>query len=111
LLQQVLVQRIERLYRLRLVYSLHLALFGTMLVGVTFADPAHWQNAFLLLIIWLPALMAHTAAHSVIELRERCVAYAPAPAPAFNYQALPVDVYDEQGNLVSGGDKIDLLPG
>jgi hypothetical protein len=107
-LQHVLVQRIERLYRLRLVYGLHLALFGMVMVFVAFSIPT--QNAVLLLLLWLPAMVAHTGIHSLVELRERCFSYAPAPAQTFNYQAFPVDVYDEQGNLVSG--KHDhLLPG
>jgi hypothetical protein len=102
LLQHQLIQRIERVYRLRLVYSLHLALFGLILVGVALVDSAYWQNAFLMALLWLPVIVGHTAAQSFIELRERCVSYAPAPIQPFNYQALPVDVYDEQGNIIDG---------
>jgi hypothetical protein len=104
----MLIQRIERLYRLRLVYGLHLALFGLIMVCIGFAVPA--QNALLLLLLWLPALVAHTGAQSLFELRERCAVYIPVPAHAFNYQALPVEVYDEQGNVISA-ERDNLLPG
>lgn len=119
MLQHILVRRIERIYRLRLLYGLHLTVFGMAALVVALAGAAYWHDGLLALILWLPTLVAHTAAQSLVELRQRCVVYEPAPVQAFNYQALPVDVYDEHGNVVgvagsersTHGERDFLLPG
>lgn len=107
----MLVKRIERTYRLRLLYALHLALYGALLIvsGLAAVQSPQGQTALLLAILWLPTIAAHTAAQSLVEIRQRCVTYAPARIQPFNYRALPVDIYDEQGNCVGGPD--NLLPG
>ena len=106
----MLVKRIERTYRLRLFYALHLALYGVLLIvsGLAAVQSPHDQTALLFVILWLPTIAAHTAAQSLVELRQRCVAYAPARVQPFNYRALPVDIYDEQGKRIGGQD--NLLP-
>ena len=110
MLQDLLVKRIDRIYRLRLLYAFHLALYGALLIlcGLAAVGSPQWHNALLIVILWMPTIAAHTAAQSLVEMRERCLAYAPVPRPSFDYRALPVDIYDEHGNRVSG-DKIDLL--
>jgi hypothetical protein len=113
LLQQIVIKRIERLYRLRLFYGVHLAVFGMALIlcALNTTVPYRLNSAALVLMVWLPVLLLHTAAQSYYELRERCAAYEPVPAPVFNRAMLPVDIYDEDGKLVSGGEpRIDLLP-
>lgn len=103
MLQDLLVKRIERIHRLRLLYIFHLALYGVLLVlcGLAAVGSPGWNNALLIVILWLPTVAAHTAAQSLVEMRERFVAYAPAPIQPFNYQSLPVDIYDEDGNRVN----------
>ncbi len=106
MLQHVLIQRIERLYRLRLLYAAHLALYG-MTLACYILTPA--QPTLLLLLIWLPLVVAHTAAQTVLELRERCTVYQPIPALALSRPTPPVVIYDEDGRRVGEGDP--LLPG
>ena len=102
--QYRLVKRIERIYRWRRIYALHLALYGALLVlGVIATDPSHWHETALLLMLWLPMLMLHTAAQSLYELRERCA--QPVPIPRFN---VPVEVYDEDGKPIQSDKR---LPG
>ena len=113
MLQDMLVKHIDRIHRLRLLYAFHLALYGALLIvcGLAAVGSPGWNNALLIVILWLPTIAAHTAAQSLVETRERCrLAYAPVPRQPFNYRALPVQIYDEQGRLVTD-DKIDLLPG
>jgi len=115
-LQDQIVKRIEYLNRLRLFYAAHLALYGVLLAGsalVAAFDPAHWQVAALVLLLWLPLVLCHTMLQTVYEARQRCTVYqlAPASAEAFNRTPmLPVDLYDDQGNLLGSGDKFTLLP-
>lgn len=112
MLQGMLIKRIEHVHRLRLLYALHLALYGILLIvcGLAAVSSAGWNNALLIVILWLPTIAAHTAAQSLVETRERCLAYAPIPRQTFDYRALPVQIYDEQGRPVTN-DQIDLLPG
>ncbi len=45
LLQSMVVKRIERVYRLRMLFVLHLALYGLALIALTAASaaqPVHW---------------------------------------------------------------------
>lgn len=102
------MKRIERLYRLRLIYGLHLALYGMILVlGVLAVNPVNWHNAALILTLWLPILLAHTAAQSLYELRERCAVYVPVPVERLKRFNTPVDLYDEHGRPISNSDKMD----
>lgn len=113
MLQQIVLKRIERLYRLRLLYGVHLAVFGTALVWCALnAGVAYRLNtAALGLMIWLPVLLLHTVVQSFYELRERCTPYESVPMPIMSRAMLPVDIYDEDGKLVSRNDaRIDLLP-
>ncbi len=110
-----MIKRIERIYRLRLLYALHLTLYGTLMVlGVLTIDPTQWQTMMLVGMLWLPLLLAHTTAQTVLELRQRCApAYQPVPAQPFNRYALPVILYDEQGKPIVGDDsmtKMNYLP-
>lgn len=111
MLQGMLVKRIERIHRLRLLYVFHVALYGVLLIvcGLAAVGSPGWNNALLIVVLWLPTIAAHTAAQSLIETRERCLAYAPIPRQSFDYRALPVDIYDEQGRRVPG-DHENLLP-
>ena len=114
MLQDQIVKRINHLNRLRLFYAAHLALYGVMLACyalVAAFDPAHWQLAALMLMVWLPLMLGHTALQTVFEARERCMVYQLAPAESFNRMPmLPVDLYDEQGNVLGSGEKFTLLP-
>lgn len=114
MLQDQIVKRIDHLNRLRLFYAAHLALYGVMLAcyGLVAAfAPAHWQLAALVLMVWLPLMLGHTAWQTFYEARQRCTVYQLAPAESFNRTPmLPVDLYDEQGNLLRSGDKFTLLP-
>lgn len=114
MLQNELVKRIERINRLRLFYAAHLALYGVLLAGcglIAVAAPAHWQTAALALLLWLPLVLAHTALQTLYEARERCITeYQLAPAKAMPQALLPVDLYDEDGNLLGSGDQFTLLP-
>ena len=70
MLQSRFIKRIERIYRLRLFYALHLTLYGTLMVlGVLTVDPARWQMMMFVGLAWLPLLLAHTTAQTVLELR------------------------------------------
>ncbi len=112
MLQQVVIKRIERIFRLRLFYGLHLALFSLVLAlcALSSADPLHLQNAALALMTWLPVLLLHTVVQAYYEVRARCAPFEPVPAPSFSRAMLPVDVYDEDGNLVSASEnRIDFL--
>ncbi|MFN8449625.1 MAG: hypothetical protein U0521_13830 [Anaerolineae bacterium] len=62
----MLVKQIERTYRLRLLYALHLALYGVLLIvsGLAAVQSPHEQTALLFVILWLPTIAAHTAAQS-----------------------------------------------
>ena len=108
MLQHVLVKRIERLYRLRFIYGLHLTLYGFALAlsAFTVSTTFHWQ----LLVVWFTLLLAHTAAHSLYEKRERCLVYAPVPTQIFKHTMLPVDLYDEQGNRIPNERENGALP-
>jgi hypothetical protein len=111
LLQHLMIQRIEQLHRLRLLYGIHLALYGALLTVWALSTPDHWQGAALTLMIWLPVILLHTALQSLLEFRERRLAYAPVPVRSFNYRAMPVQVYDEDGNpMVSSEPTLSLLP-
>lgn len=113
MLQQVVIQRIVRIYRLRLLYGVHLALFGLVMVlcALNASAPAQLTNVTLVLMTWLPVLLLHTAVQTYNELRERFTPFEQVPAPAFSRVMLPVDLYDEDGNLINGGDNhVDLLP-
>jgi hypothetical protein len=115
LLQSRLIKRIERIYRLRLLYALHITLYGTLMVlGVLTVDPSRWQMMMFVGLAWLPVLLAHTTAQTVLELRERCApAYQPIPMQPLNRYALPVILYDEQCNPLNGDDslsKMNYLP-
>lgn len=108
MLQHEMVNRIERMTRLRLLYSAHLVFYGVMLVCyalvVAFA-PAHWHAAVLALLLWLPVLLVHTALQTIYEARQRCATeYQFAPATVNSPQLLPVDLYDEEGNLLRSGE-------
>lgn len=114
--QNIIVQQVERYQRLRLLYAIHLGLYGLLLASigiVTGIQPGMWQLMLLVALAWLPFVLLHTAAQSVLELRQRCAAYAPVPVSAFSRAVLPVDLYDEDGNLITGErkSKIDLLTG
>ncbi len=110
MLQQQVIQRIEQIYRLRLLYGVNLALYGILLVVSALSSPDHWQSAALMVMTWLPVILLHTTLQSLIELRERRTAYVPIPVPAFNYRAIPVQLYDENGNLLRSENKFSLLP-
>ena len=63
------------------------------------------------MLTWLPLLLLHTAVQTINELRERCAPLEPAQALALSHVMVPVDIYDEAGNLVSGGEGgMNLLP-
>jgi hypothetical protein len=113
-LQDQIVKRIDHLNHLRLLYAVHLALYGVMLAGsalVAAFAPAHWQLAVLGLLLWLPLMLSHTMLQTLYEARQRCTTYQLAPAEAFNRTPmLPVDLYDDQGNLLGSGDQFTLLP-
>ena len=114
MLQSRLIKRIERIYRLRMLYALHLTIYGTLMVlGVLTVDPSRWQMMMFVGLAWLPVLLAHTTAQTVMELRERCTpAYQPI-SPPLNRYALPIILYDEQGNPIGGDDslsKMNYLP-
>ena len=92
MLQQYgLVKRIERINRLRFLYALHLTLYGVLMV-------------------WLPLLLTHTTAQTIVELRDRCTTNQPIPLQAINRYTLPVILYDEQGNPIGGEDQRNYLP-
>ncbi|MCC6804110.1 MAG: hypothetical protein IT319_14605 [Anaerolineae bacterium] len=112
MLQDMIIKQIDHIHRLRLLYTFHLALYGVLLIvcGLAAIGSPAWNNALLMVILWLPTIAAHTAAQSLVETRARCLAYAPVPRQPFNYRALPVDIFDEQGRLVTN-DRIDLLRG
>lgn len=108
MLQHEMVNRIERMTRLRLLYSAHLVFYGVMLacyvLVVAFA-PAHWHTAALALLLWLPLMLVHTVLQTIYEARQRCATeYQFAPATVSSPQMLPVDLYDEQGNLLRSGE-------
>ena len=94
--------------RLRLFYGAHLTLFGALLACyalVAAFAPAHWHTAVLVLLLWLPLMLTHTALQTIYEARYRCTTeYQFAPAKASNLQMLPVDLYDEDGNLLRNGE-------
>ena len=75
-------------------------------------DPTHWQMMMFVALAWLPVLLAHTTAQTVLELRQRCApAYQPVPLQPLNRFTLPVVLYDEQGNPIAGGeDRMNYLP-
>ncbi len=106
MLQGVLVKRIERIYRLRLIYGLHLAAYGLALIVffLTYTP----TNLSLPLALWLPLILAHTTLQSWYELRARCYSYQPVPIENLRRYHLPIDLYDEQGNPVNNG--LDRLP-
>ncbi|MEP7292801.1 MAG: hypothetical protein ABI835_13545 [Chloroflexota bacterium] len=115
MLQHEMVNRIERVSRLRLIYGAHLTLYGVMLACyalVAAFDPAHWQLAALVLMVWLPMMLGHTALQTIYEAKERCATETQfAPAKALNRATLlPVDLYDEDGNLLRSGEPFTLLP-
>ena len=110
LLQHLMIRRIEQINRLRLFYGAHLALYGVVLFGCAISTAEGWQGAALMVMIWLPVILMHTALQSVVELRERRTAYVPVPVQAFNYRAMPVQVYDEDGNLVRSEPQMGMLP-
>lgn len=114
MLQDQIVKRINHLNRLRLFYAAHLALYGGMLACyalVVALAPAYWQLAFGVLLLWLPLVLCHTLVQTVFEARERCTVYQLVPAESFNRMPmLPVDLYDEQGNVLGSGEKFTLLP-
>lgn len=110
MLQSIVVKRIERVYRLRTLFVLHLAVYGLALIALTavsLRQPIGWIG--ILIAIWLPLLLAHALLQTLYELRERC-AYQPQPAEAFRPTLRAVDLYDEQGNLVSETQALDFLP-
>ncbi len=110
LLQSIVVKRIERVYRLRMLFVLHLALYGLALIvltAVSLNQPLGWIG--LLIAVWLPLLLTHAIFQSLYELRERC-AYQPQLAGAFRPALRPVDLYDEQGNPVGDEQTLDFLP-
>jgi hypothetical protein len=111
LLQSRLIKRIERIYRLRLLYALHITLYGTLMVlGVLTVDPSRWQMMMFVGLAWLPVLLAHTTAQTVLELRERRTpVYQPIPMQSLNRYALPIILYDEQGNPVGGDDSLNKM--
>jgi hypothetical protein len=112
-LQHRVIERIEQLQRLRLLYGAHLALYGIGLVFCALSASAtdRWLDAALMVMIWLPVVLLHTALQSLLELRERRAVCAPAPVRAFNYNAMTVQIYDEDGNPVASAEpKISLLP-
>jgi hypothetical protein len=107
------VKKIEHIYRMRLLYALHLTLYGTLMVlGVLTVDPVSWQKAGLVMMLWLPLLLAHTTAQTVLELRQRYAPNQPVPLPAFNRYTLPVILYDEQGHPIGSTDdqRMNYLP-
>ncbi len=104
----MLVKRIARTYRLRILFGLHLALYGTLLASCAIVPS---QTVALLLLLWLPLILGHTAAHSLHELRERSAAYVPVPVTSFNPPRYPVIIYDEDGRRVPDDEHIDCLPG
>ncbi|HVU09667.1 MAG TPA: hypothetical protein VHD90_00260 [Phototrophicaceae bacterium] len=112
LLQHVLVKRIERIYRLRLLYGIHLAIYGTVVVfSMLCTTTSQWQSASLLLMLWLPVLVVHTVAQSWYEHHERRMSYALVPVKPFNRYTVPVQLYDENGQPMRGDhDHIDYLP-
>ena len=60
-------------------------------------------------VLGLPLLLAHTTAQTVLELRQRCApAYQPVPIQPSNRFALPVILYDEQGNPISGDERMNM---
>jgi hypothetical protein len=83
-----------------------------MVLGVLTVDPARWQTMGLVLMIWLPLLLTHTTAQTVLELRERCTTNTPVQLPAFNRYTLPVILYDEKGNPIGDEpvNKMNYLP-
>lgn len=108
MLQHEMVNRIERMTRLRVFYGAHLMFFGVLLacygLVVAFA-PVHWHTAALVLLLWLPLMLVHTALQTIYEARQRCVTeYQFAPTTVNSPQMLPVDLYDEQGNLLRSGE-------
>ena len=113
MLQHVLVKRIERVYRLRLLYGIHIAIYGTVLIlSMLCMSAAQWQSVSILLMLWLPLLVVHTIAQSWYERRERRVSYALVPIKPFNRYTMPVQLYDENGNPIrSDHDHIDYLSG
>ncbi len=110
MLQSIVVKRIERVYRLRMLFVFHLALYGLALIvltAVSLRQPVSWLG--IMIAVWLPLLLAHALFQSLYELRERCVDQ-PQPAEAFSPALRPVDLYDEQGNLVGEEQALDFLP-
>jgi ABC-type multidrug transport system permease subunit len=110
-LQGVLVKQIERIYWSRLIYGLHLAVYGLALMVflLTYAhDSTNWQGMIVPLMLWLPLVLMHTTLQSFYELRARCMTYEPVPLENFSRYALTIDLYDEQGNRVESG--MELLP-
>ncbi len=106
----MLVKRVERGYRLRMLFVLHLALYAVALVALTLANAGDpMRGTGVLITLWLPLILAHTAAHMLYELRERCTPQA-QPAEVFRMTLRQVDLYDEQGNPVTSDAKIDFLP-
>jgi hypothetical protein len=103
-----MIQRIEQISRLRLFYGAHLALYGVGLIACAMSAAQGWQGAALMVMVWLPIILLHTALQSLVELRERRAAYVPVPVQVFNFRAMPVQVYDENGNPVSGEPKLNL---
>jgi hypothetical protein len=87
----------------------HLALYGVLLIACALSAEG-WQGVALMVMVWLPVILLHTALQSVLELRERRAAYAPIQVQKFNYRVMPVQVYDEDGNPVSSEPKLNLLP-
>ena len=107
-LQHEMVSRIERITRLRLIFTAHLAFYGVMLLGyalIAVFSPADWHMAALVLLTWSPLMLVHTAVQTLYEARQRCATeYQFAPVKAVSPQMLPVDLYDEQGNLLRSGE-------
>jgi len=123
-----LIKRIERIYRLRLIYGTHAAIYGLLLAVFVLtyaADTSSMRGTNLnnlggVLLFWLPILLAHTGFQVYIELREhavrqlfeheRSLCYESSPAEKLKRFDLPVDFYDENGNPISGDQKIDFFP-
>lgn len=111
MLQHLVIERIEQLYRLRLLYGVHLVLYGVGLVICAINAADHAQSVALMVMIWLPIILLHTALQSLLELRERRAVYAPVPLRSFSHNAMPVQIYNEDGSPVTSAEpKLSLLP-
>ena len=79
------------------------------LAVVLTVDPVYWQTMMFAAMAWLPLLLLHTTVQTVMELRQRCdPATQPIPIQPLSRYALPVILYDEQGNPLNGDDSMKM---